>query len=57
VPRPTGWSEAEWKLVTRRSSRAAGDALIAAYPTMAELARANRSFLGRAVRFLLVSRF
>ena len=34
------------------ADRAAGDALIAAYPTMVELARANRAFLGRVVRFL-----
>ncbi|MGH3393934.1 MAG: SAM-dependent methyltransferase [Streptosporangiaceae bacterium] len=34
------------------ADRKAGDALIDAYPTMVELARANRAFLGRAVRFL-----
>jgi len=34
------------------ADREAGDALIAAYPTMVELARANRAFLGRVVRFL-----
>jgi S-adenosyl methyltransferase len=34
------------------ADRKAGDALIAAYPTMVDLARANRAFLGRAVRFL-----
>lgn len=34
------------------ADRVAGDALIAAYPAMADLARANRAFLGRAVRFL-----
>lgn len=34
------------------ADRKAGDALIEAYPTMVDLARANRAFLGRAVRFL-----
>jgi hypothetical protein len=34
------------------ADRKAGDALIEAYPTMVSLARANRAFLGRAVRFL-----
>jgi hypothetical protein len=34
------------------ADRKAGDALKAAYPAMVELARANRAFLGRAVRFL-----
>lgn len=34
------------------ADREAGDALIEAYPTMVDLARANRAFLGRAVRFL-----
>jgi S-adenosyl methyltransferase len=34
------------------ADRTAGDALIAAYPTMVELAQANRAFLGRVVRFL-----
>ena len=34
------------------ADRKAGDALIAAYPTMVKLARANRAFLGRVVRFL-----
>ena len=34
------------------ADRTAGEALIAAYPTMVELARANRAFLGRVVRFL-----
>jgi hypothetical protein len=34
------------------ADRIAGEALIAAYPTTAELARANRAFLGRAVRYL-----
>jgi ubiquinone/menaquinone biosynthesis C-methylase UbiE len=34
------------------ADRRAGDALIEAYPTMVTLARANRAFLGRAVRFL-----
>ena len=34
------------------ADRKAGDALIAAYPTMVTLAKANRAFLGRAVRFL-----
>ena len=34
------------------ADRKAGDALIAAYPAMVSLARANRAFLGRAVRFL-----
>ncbi|HEY1639450.1 MAG TPA: SAM-dependent methyltransferase [Streptosporangiaceae bacterium] len=34
------------------ADRTAGEALIAAYPTMVELARANRAFLGRAVRYL-----
>jgi hypothetical protein len=34
------------------ADREAGEALISAYPTMVELARANRAFLGRAVRFL-----
>jgi SAM-dependent methyltransferase len=34
------------------ADRKAGDALIEAYPTMGSLARANRAFLGRAVRFL-----
>jgi hypothetical protein len=32
--------------------REAGEAMIAAYPTMVELMRANRAFLRRAVRFL-----
>jgi len=34
------------------ADRKAGEALIAAYPTMVDLARANRAFLGRVVRFL-----
>jgi hypothetical protein len=34
------------------ADREAGDALIKAYPTMVDLARANRAFLGRAVHFL-----
>jgi hypothetical protein len=34
------------------ADRKADDALIEAYPTMVSLARANRAFLGRAVRFL-----
>jgi S-adenosyl methyltransferase len=34
------------------ADRKAGDALIAAYPAMVTLVRANRAFLGRAVRFL-----
>jgi len=34
------------------ADRKAGDAMIAAYPTMVGLARANRVFLGRAVRYL-----
>jgi hypothetical protein len=34
------------------ADRKAGDALMAAYPAMVTLARANRAFLGRAVRFL-----
>jgi SAM-dependent methyltransferase len=34
------------------ADRKAGEALIEAYPTMVDLARANRAFLGRAVRFL-----
>ena len=34
------------------ADRKAGDALIAAYPTMVKLARVNRAFLGRVVRFL-----
>ena len=34
------------------ADRKAGEALIAAYPTMVELTRANRAFLGRVVRFL-----
>jgi S-adenosyl methyltransferase len=34
------------------ADRKAGEALKAAYPTMVELARANRAFLGRVVRFL-----
>jgi S-adenosyl methyltransferase len=34
------------------ADRKAGDALIAAYPTMVALTKANRAFLGRAVRFL-----
>lgn len=34
------------------ADRKAGDALIEAYPTMVDLARANRAFLGRVVRFL-----
>jgi S-adenosyl methyltransferase len=34
------------------ADRQAGDALKAAYPAMVELARANRAYLGRMVRFL-----
>jgi len=34
------------------ADREAGDAMIAAYPTMVELMRANRAFMRRAVRFL-----
>jgi S-adenosyl methyltransferase len=34
------------------ADREAGEAMIAAYPTMVELMRANRAFLRRAVRFL-----
>jgi len=34
------------------ADRKAGEAMIAAYPTMVELMRANRAFLRRAVRFL-----
>jgi S-adenosyl methyltransferase len=34
------------------ADRKAGEALKAAYPSMVELARANRAFLGRMVRFL-----
>jgi S-adenosyl methyltransferase len=47
LPRPSTRGQDDFA-----ADREVGEAMIAAYPTMVELMRANRAFLRRAVRFL-----